>query len=162
MKRTLVLAVLLAAAAGASAQQYKWVDRNGRIQYGDMPPPGVQAMPLRTPSGRAAPPPAATDEAKDKPKSEAKRGPLTPAQQEAEFRKRRDEAEKQRLKQAQAAEEAAARKENCAVARNQLRTMESGQRIARTDARGERYFLEDAQIAQEAAKARQAVQQWCN
>jgi hypothetical protein len=40
--------------------------------------------------------------------------------------------------------------------------MESGQRIARTDARGERYFLEDAQVAQEAAKARQAVQQWCN
>jgi len=163
MKRTLVLAALLAAAAGASAQQYKWVDRNGRIQYGDMPPPGVQAMPLRTPSGRAAPPPATEeDEAKDEAKSEAKKGPLTPAEQEAEFRKRRDEAEKQRLKQAQAAEESSARKENCAVARNQLRTMESGQRIARTDARGERYFLEDAQVAQEAAKARQAVQQWCN
>ena len=162
MKRTLVLAALLAAAAGASAQQYKWVDRNGRIQYGDMPPPGVQAMPLRAPSGRAAPPPAATGEAKDEPKSEAKKGPLTPAEQEAEFRKRSDEAEKQRLKQAQAAEESAARKENCAVARNQLRTMESGQRIARTDGRGERYFLEDAQVAQEAAKARQAVQQWCN
>jgi hypothetical protein len=158
MKRTLVLAVLLAAAAGASAQQYKWVDKNGRVQYGDMPPPGVQAAPLRAPSGRAAPPPAATEEAKD----QAKKGPLTPAEQEAEFRKRRDETEQQRQKQAKAADEAAARKENCAVAQNQLRTMESGQRIARTDARGERYFLEDAQVAQEAAKARQAVQQWCN
>jgi transcriptional regulator with AAA-type ATPase domain len=42
-----------------------------------------------------------------------------------------------------------------------LRTLESGQRIARTDAKGERSFLDEAQVAQEAAKARQAVQQWC-
>ncbi|MGH8669737.1 MAG: DUF4124 domain-containing protein [Burkholderiales bacterium] len=157
MKRTILLMALLLAAAGASAQQYKWVDRNGRVQYGDTPPPGVSATPLRRPSGTAAPASAAPD-AKAAPKS----GALTPAEQEAEFRKRQEEGEKARQKQAKASEEAAAKKENCAVARSQLQTMESGQRIARTDAKGERYFLEDAQIAQEAARARQAVQQWCN
>jgi hypothetical protein len=31
----------------------------------------------------------------------------------------------------------------------------------RTDAKGERYYLDDAQIAQELSKARQDVQQWC-
>jgi hypothetical protein len=153
--RTLVLLALFLAAAGASAQTYKWVDRNGRLQYGDTPPPGVNATALRGPSSR----PAAEPEPEAKP--ETKKGPLTPAEQEAEFRKRKEEAEKGRQKQAQATEEAAAKKENCAMAQNQVRTLESGQRIARTDAKGERYFLDEAQVAQEAAKARQAVQQWC-
>lgn len=163
-KRTCLLIALLLAAAGASAQQYKWVDRNGRVQYGDVPPAGANAVPLRGPSARARPVPAedkAEEKTDGKAEGEAKKGPLTPAQQEAEFRKRREEAEKARLKQAEATEQMAAKKENCTLAQNQLRTMESGQRISRTDASGERYFLDDAQIAQEAAKARQAVQQWC-
>ena len=153
--RTLLLFALFLAAAGASAQTYKWVDRNGRMQYGDTPLPGVNATALRGPSSGPA------TEPEPQVKLEAKKGPLTPAEQEAQFRKRKEEAEKSRQKQAQAAEEAAAKKENCALAQNQVRTLESGQRIARTDAKGERYFLDDAQVAQEAAKARQAVQQWC-
>lgn len=165
MKRTLVLAALLLVAAAASAQQYKWVDRNGRTQYGDVPPAGVRATALRgpsTPPRPAVPAPAEKAGEKADEKAEVKKGPLTPAEQEAAFRKRREEAEKERQKQAQAQEQSAAKKQNCAIAQNQLRTMESGQRIARTDANGERYFLEDRQIAQEAARARQAVQQWCN
>ena len=39
--RTLLLMALLLAAAGASAQQYKWVDRNGVVHYGDRPPDGL-------------------------------------------------------------------------------------------------------------------------
>lgn len=155
MKRTSLLVALLVAATGALAQPYKWVDKNGRVQYGDTPPPGVNASTVRTPTGRAAPPAAA-------PEAAPKKGPLTPAEQEGDFRKRQQEAEKDRLKSAQAAQEAQAKKENCALAQNQVRTLESGQRIARTDAKGERYFLEDGQVAQELAKARQAVQQWCN
>jgi hypothetical protein len=34
--------------------------------------------------------------------------------------------------------------------------------VTRTDAKGERYYLDDAQIAQETARARQSAQQWCN
>src|SRR5688500_4398454 len=107
MKRTLVLAALLLVAAAASAQQYKWVDRNGRTQYGDVPPAGVRATALSAPSRPAAPAPAE--------KAEVKKGPLTPAEQEAAFRKRREEAEKERQKQAQAAEQSAAKKQNCAI-----------------------------------------------
>jgi hypothetical protein len=151
--RTLLAIALAVFAASASAQAYKWVDRNGRMQYGDTPPPGVNATALGAPSTRLDPEPQA--------KPEAKKGPLTPAEQEAAFRKRQEEAEKGRQKQAQAAEQAAAKKENCALAQNQLRTLQSGMRISRTDAKGERYFLDEAQIAQETAKTQQAVQQWC-
>ncbi len=39
--RPLLLAVLLAATFGASAQQvYKWVDANGKVRYSDMPQAG--------------------------------------------------------------------------------------------------------------------------
>ena len=35
--RTLALGLLLAAAT-AQAQQYRWIDKNGRVQYTDAPP----------------------------------------------------------------------------------------------------------------------------
>lgn len=153
MKKALVLAITLAFSAAAMAQQYKWVDKSGRVQYGDAPPPGVKATPLKPPPGPAS---------QQAPKASAKKGPLTPSEQEAEFRKRQQAAGKDRETQELAAQEAEAKKDNCARAQDSLRTLESGQRIARTDAKGERYYLEDAQIAQETAKARQNVQQWCN
>lgn len=153
MTRALIFIAAALFAASALAQQYKWVDKNGKVQYGDAPPPGVKATPLRPPPGPASQP---------APKASAKKGPLTPAEQEAEFRRRQQEAGKDRDKQAQLAQEAEAKKENCARAQDALRTLESGQRIARTDSKGERYYLEDAQIAQETAKARQNAQQWCN
>jgi hypothetical protein len=53
------------------------------------------------------------------------------------------------------------KRENCARAQDALRTLETGQRVARTDTKGERYFLDDAQTAQETARARQSVQEWC-
>jgi hypothetical protein len=160
--RSLLLVALLLAAAGASAQQYKWVDRNGRVQYGDTPPPGVRATPLRAPAGPAAAPesPAASDTpaAGDAP---AAKGPPTMADREADFRKRREEAEKEQQKQAKAEQEKQLKKDNCERAQAQSRFLESGQRVSRTGADGERRFLEDAEIAQEAARARQMVQEWC-
>ena len=53
------------------------------------------------------------------------------------------------------------KRENCARAQESLRTLQSGLRISRIDSKGERYYLDDAQIAQETAKAQQAVQHWC-
>ncbi len=158
MKRAIVFAAACAFAAAAVAQQYKWVDKNGRVQYGDVPPPGVKATPLRPPPSApaGAPAPKAADKS-----AAAKKGPQTPREMEADFRKRQQEAAKDQEKQAQEQQAAADKRENCARAQENLRTLESGQRIARTDAAGERYFLEEAQIAQEIAKARQAVQQWC-
>jgi hypothetical protein len=155
MNKTLLFGVACAFAAAASAQTYKWTDQNGRVQYGDAPPPGVQATPLRPPPAAPAPAAKAGDS------KAAKKGPLTTAEKEAEYRKRQEEAAKGREKLAQEQQAAEATKENCTRAQEALRTFQSGQRVARTDARGERYFLDDAQIAQETAKAQQAVQQWC-
>lgn len=151
-----VLACLMAA---AQAQVYCWNTKDGKRQCGDTPPPGVKATVLSAPAAPPAPAPAGTKDAASK---DAKKGPLTPAQQEQEFRKRQLEAQKAREKDDKARQDADAKKENCERARNALRMLESGQRIARVDKEGERYYLEEAQVAQETERARQAVQQSCN
>jgi hypothetical protein len=157
MNKTLAFLATLAFTGAALAQQYKWVE-NGRTRYGDVPPPGVKATPLRGPSGPAAAAPSTAG--KDAAKGAAK-GPLTPAEQEAEFRKRRLEAQKAEEKSAKEAEEARAKQENCTNAQAQLRLLESGERIARTDAKGERYFVDDEQRKADAARARKSVSDWC-
>src|SRR5208283_1825942 len=43
MKRVLLCAVLMAWSTLASAVVYKWVDAQGKVQYGDRPPDGVHA-----------------------------------------------------------------------------------------------------------------------
>jgi len=121
-------------AAAASAQQYKWTDKDGQVRYGDVPPPGVTTTKLKAPS----PPPAAAPDTK-------KNAPKT----------------KEPEKQAMTEEQLQIKRENCARAQESLRTLQSGLRISRIDPKGERYYLDDAQIAQETAKAQQAVQHWC-
>jgi hypothetical protein len=155
MKRVLISLALMMFATAAAAQLYKWVDKDGKVRYGDTPPPGVKATPLKGPSGSAATPSAASKGEKDK----AEKDKLSP---EAAFRKRQEDAAKEREKQAKSQEEATVKKENCARAQEALRSLESGQRLARVDAKGERYYLEDADVARETAKARQAMQQACS
>jgi hypothetical protein len=150
MKRAFFVLVLAAAAGGVFAQQYKWVDQDGRVRYGDVPPPGANATALRPP-----PPGAAT------PGSEARKDAARALTPEQAFRKRAEDAQKDREMQAKAEQDAQVKRENCSRAQHALRTLESGQRISRTDSKGERYFLDEAQIAQETAKARESVGQWC-
>ena len=144
MDKALALAIGLLFATAAAAQQYKWVDKDGKVRYGDIPPPGVKATPLKPPPSGGAPAAAAapkkgTDAAKTSP----------------------EDAKKEAEKQAQAEKDAQAKKENCGHAQEALRNLESGQRIARTDSKGERFYLEEQQLAAETAKARQTVQEWC-
>ena len=77
--RVLICALSLAFAAGAAAQAYRWVDKDGKVRYGDTPPPGVNATPLKG-SSRAAGAPAA----------DAKKGEKDKLSPEAAFRKRQE------------------------------------------------------------------------
>jgi Skp family chaperone for outer membrane proteins len=163
MKRTVFVSFAMALAAlsfaqPSLAQQYKWIDKDGRTQYGDTPPAGAKATPLKAPSRPAsAPAPEGKAAAKD-----AKKGPLTPAEQDAEFRKRQAEAQKSSEKDEKAAQEQEAKRANCSSSQEQLRMLESGQRVGRTNANGERYFIDDDQRAADVAKARKGVSDWCS
>jgi hypothetical protein len=161
MRKTLAFlataATLVAFSVTAQAQIKCWTDAAGKRACGDAPPPGAKITTLKAPAAGEAPPPAAAKDAKD-----AKKGPLTPAEKEAENRKRQAEAKKTAEKADVERKDAEAKKENCDRAKDQLRMLESGTRISRTDAKGERYYLDDDQIAREAAQAREAVKGSCN
>ena len=160
MRKILLLLGFCVAAGGAQAQIKCW-NEGGKRVCGDAPPAGAKVTTLRAPSGPAAPAPApGAKDAKDA--KAASKGPLTPAEQEQAYRKRQAEEKKAAEKSAAAEKDAATKRENCERARATLRQYESGQRIATTDSKGERVYLEDAQVAQETEKARQSVQQNCN
>lgn len=159
MKPLKWVALAVFAVGTAHAQAYKWVDRSGHVGYGDTPPAGAtKVTPLQ---GIASPPPPETPDAKAAGGKDAKRGPLTPAEQELEFRRRMKEAQEAAAKAEKKREEEEAKKANCESARQSLQTLESGQRIMRVDSKGERYFISDEQRAQDTARARDAVDQWC-
>jgi hypothetical protein len=158
----ILFCLAFAAFAGAAQAQIKCWNEAGKRVCGDAPPPGAKVTTLGAPAAGSAAPAAPKDAAKAGAK-DAKKGPLTPAEQEQEYRKRQAEAEKAGAKAAEEQRNAEAKRANCAQARQALVELESGQRISRINpATGERYFLEESQIAQEAAKARQAIQTACN
>jgi hypothetical protein len=157
MNKAWLFVLALAMAGGAQAQNYKWIDKDGRTRYGDTPPAGVKATRLGAPASGSGPAAVAPGSA---PK-DAKKGPLTNAEKEQEFRKRQEAARKDSEKADQERQAKAEREEGCRGTRESLRELESGQRIARTNAAGELYYLEDSQRAQEIAKARQLLNQHC-
>ena len=166
MKRlSVALSLALCMALPASAQMYKWVDANGKVQYSDKPPPSnVKTEKLRE-APRAPSPPAASEAkgeaAKDAAKDAAKSEPKTPAEREQAFRKRQAEAGKAQEKQAQEEANARSRAEYCQRAKDNLANLELGGRQTTVNEKGERAFLSDEQIAQATAKARQEVASAC-
>ena len=160
MKRWIWIALAAVAAGTAHAQAYRWVDKDGHVGYGDTPPPGAKTTPLRdvAPADTSAPAAPAADANAGK---ETKQGPLTPAEKELEFRRRMKEAQEAAAKADKERQEAEAKKANCEGAQQSLQTLESGQRITRIDSNGERYYISDDQRAQDTARAREAVSQWC-
>ena len=154
--RKLILTLTFALAAGTAQAQIKcWNDANGKRVCGDAPPPGARTTTIKGTKGSSAAPapgPASKD---------AKKGPLTPAEQEQEYRKRQAESQKTAAKAEAEQKEKTLKNENCEQAKDSLRMLESGQRIARTNPSGERYYLNEAQIEQEIAKGREAVKRSC-
>ena len=151
MKRTFLLLVVMGFAGAALAQQFRWVDKDGRVQYGDTPPPGVKATRLKPPPTGTAPAPS----------SAAKKDAEKPLSPDAAFRKRQQEREATEKKSSQASADADVKRQNCEAAQGTLRTIQSGQRMSTTNAQGERVFLDDAQIASELTRAQQAVASNC-
>ncbi|MFC5475240.1 DUF4124 domain-containing protein [Paraherbaspirillum soli] len=148
--------VLLSLATSALAQ-YVWLDEKGVKQFSDMPPPSsVPNKRILKMPGNAMPPqsaaPADADANADGDKKPEVKAPPTIAEQNAAFQKRKaDQAEKDK-KAAEEAKRASDKATNCAHARENQRTLNSGTRIAQTDANGQRSFMNDNQRAQQAAE----------
>lgn len=161
----LVLTALLGLGLSApAAAQWKWRDGGGRIQYSDLPPPpGVaEADILQRPAAAqrrvasAAPAPAASAAAASAPLLQPKG-----AEPELEAKRRKAEQEQAAKDKAEADRLAAVRADNCVRAKAQLRTLDSGVRIGRTNDKGEREVMDDAARAGETQRARAVIASDC-
>jgi hypothetical protein len=159
----LVVAVALLSALPAEAQ-WRWRDANGRVTASDMPPP--RDIPekdiLQRPSNvaRAA---ATAATAANAAASAASAAPTAsaPADKDLQARKKAAEQEQQAKAKAEEQRNAAIRADNCARARSHLSTLESGQRLARVNDKGEREVLDDKARAEEVRRARDVIASDC-
>lgn len=145
--------------------QWKWRDKAGQIQYSDLPPPAGTAeadILLRPNAGqrRATAAPAAAVAASDAASAAQRLAPKA-SEPELEAKRRKVDEEAAAQKKADEARMAAARANNCTRAKAQVRAMESGVRVARTNEKGEREFLDDAARAAEAQRSRGVVASDC-
>jgi len=146
MKRFVLPAAILLLAFPAQAQIYQWQDENNRTVISDLPPTGKVRQQRKI---EAEAPPADADPDR------------TMADREMEFRKRQKLA-RENAEKAEKEERASAQKrENCDIARRNLQVLESGDRVVSHDSQGERYYLDEKQLAQEVARVRQIVQLNC-
>jgi hypothetical protein len=168
-----LVAVLAAALLALPAEaQWKWRDKTGRVQYSDLPPPSgtpeqdilgkpsvqqrrsgpipVSVVPTAAVAGTAPVPAAAS-------------GALVPRTADPELEARRKKAEAEQATKLKVEEDriAAARADNCARAKSQLATLESGMRLVRANDKGEREFLDDKQRADELKRSRDSIKSDC-
>jgi Domain of unknown function (DUF4124) len=164
----LTIGVILAfAIAGPAAAQWKWKDKDGRMQYSDVPPPsGVRdADILQRPSAarRLANAPAAPAAASAASESDSTAATPAANKVDPELEARRKKTQELELAKKKEEEQkiAAAHKENCASARNYMKTLDEGIRVSRINASGEREVLDDAGRQAEAKRAQAAINNNC-
>lgn len=166
----LLSAALLLVTTTASAQ-WMWVDKDGRKVFSDRAPPSdipaknVLRQPGMAPRTQVEDSPAA----KPSQAGVSSRGDATPTREGGkgaldkvvEERKRQAEAAAQQKQQAEEAKAASAKSENCARARQNLTTLQSGIRIAQVNEGGERSYLDDQARSAELARAQSTISSDC-
>src|SRR5688572_3819147 len=132
--KTIVALLVMSLPAFAHAQINKCMDASGKVVgYGNECPAGTrseQTTVQNAPSTSAGPAAAGA--------------PKTLAERDADFRKRQIEKQESDAKAAKKTAEADQRRRACEDTRTYLTTLQTGQRVTRTDPRtGERTFLSD-------------------
>lgn len=154
MKKMLLGSMLMLVAGVAHAQVMECFDAKGTKTIAQFCPPGT-VKENKLMKGGAGPGPASGATTAPAQKSIADR--------DAEFKKRALERQENEKKSAKAEEDAKEADRNCFDARSQLRALQDGQRISRTDPKtGDRIVLEDKDRPAEIAAAQKSVDQWCN
>src|ERR1700722_880904 len=145
MKRLLLFAALIAWSGMAGAVVYKWVDAQGKVQYGDRPPDGVHAEVVELLGTHAAR--AASAKASEPSKS-------TGRDQQTQS----DAAAKKVVDQ----DVAQTREKQCADAQDRYKKLIEGRRPYKLGADGERQYLTSDEIDSQRVNAKQDVDATCN
>ena len=145
-----LLALGLLAVTNSQADVYRYIDKNGQVQYTDKPEllPAELLAKLksqRTDNSAIADRVAADLKARD-----------TAAKIEETATKAK--ADKQKAIEATAADKA----DRCIQARGRYESLANSSRVYSVDAKGERVYMDDKQIEQSRTAAKQQMDTWCN
>ncbi|MEO5692405.1 MAG: DUF4124 domain-containing protein [Usitatibacter sp.] len=145
MKSLIILALALGVATTAGAQLYKYVDKDGKTVYTDQPPVNLDSKQINS-GGRStsAPAPAKTALERDK-----------------ELDKGRKEVADKAKKAGDESEKSAQMEQRCGIARSNYQMYSEGGRIQKTNDKGERELMNDAEIVAARDKARRDMEEAC-
>lgn len=164
-QQSAILAATLCFGMVSLAQaQYVWLDEKGVKQFSDQPPPPnvPKSRILKGPGAKAAVK-ADTDDtgtatsAAASNTTSAASAPLSIAERNAEFTKRRQEQAEKDKKLADEAARNLAKRKNCEHAKEFQRTLDSGTRIGQFDAAGNQGVMSDEQRAQASRENKQVL-----
>ena len=148
MKRLLLFAVLLAWSGMAGAVVYKWVDAQGKVQYGDRPPDGVHAEVVELLGTHVA-------------RSAAAKAPESVPAFKTTNRDQPNQDDAG-AKKAVDSDVAQTREKQCADAQDRYKKLIEGRRLFKTGADGERQYLTSEEIDSERLNAKREVDATCN
>ena len=124
----LTVCALAFAALPAGAALYKWIDDNGRVVYGDTPPPGVKAERVV-----ASVPPGDPNAVREM------------ASKDAQLKKRQQDRADEEAKADKAAADAKAKLDRCVQIRGRLQGLRSEALLYRYNEKGEKAYLDAAE-----------------
>jgi hypothetical protein len=147
MKRLLLFAALIAWSGMASAAVvYKWVDAQGKVQYGDRPPDGVHSEVVELLVSHSG----STRSASTSTTAPAARNPSVPVAKDADDKKAVEQ------------DVAQTRDKQCADAQDRYKKLIEGRRLYKTGPDGERQFMNSEEIDTERLNAKRDIDTICN
>jgi hypothetical protein len=151
MKRVLLCAVLLAWSGLASAVVYKWIDAQGKLQYGDRPPDGVRAEIVEGLGGHGT----RSEQARP---SVASAASSQPARSAPAAKNAQDDG----IKKAVDDDVAQVKEKQCADAQARYKSLIEGRRLYKSGTDGERQYLTSEEIDAERLNAKRDIDTICN
>ena len=148
MKRLIILAFAAALAPAALAQLYKYVDKDGKTVYSDTPPASADSKQINVPVSRPtdAPPAAAPKSAVERDKD------LEKGRKSAADKQKKSDEEAARLAQNEL---------RCTQLKSNYETYSQGGRIQKTNDKGEREIMSDAEIDSARERTRREMEEAC-
>lgn len=155
MKRTLLFTALIVWSGMASAVVYRWIDAQGKLQYGDLPPDGVHAEVVELPGNHAAhtansPPPRTPESTPSNPPA-GKGGASGNSSTAAAG-----------AQQAVDEDVAQAKQKQCADAQDYYKKLIEGRKLYKAGPDGERQYMTSEEIDAARLNAKRDVDTICN
>jgi hypothetical protein len=151
MKRLLLCAALLAWSGLASAVVYKWVDAQGKLQYGDRPPDGVHAEVVELLGTHVARNTSAAAAAAARPAGTAPQTAANnPTPKDSDIKRAVDQDVQQ------------TKEKQCTDAQEHYKKLIEGRRLYKTGPNGEREYMSAQDIDTERLNAKRDIDTICN